>query len=159
MRIALTPVAFADKAALRRVFDAYQIAHADLTEPGRTPGAPVDYPWFDAYWTEPERIPLWIVADGERAGFALVNRHAPSGLSCDRAVAEFCILPERRRAGLGLAAAQALFARYEGVWELQVHRANAPGLAFWAKAVAAAGACDHDVLDRPDHVIHRFRRA
>ena len=160
MDVTLSPVAFADKAALWAVFEPYQIAHADLTEPGRAPGSPRAYPWFDHYWIEPERIPLWALDEQERrVGFALVNRHSPSGLGCDRAVAEFCILPEHRRAGLGLAAARALFARYEGVWELQVHRANAPALAFWARATAAAGVREHDIFDRPEGLIHRFRRS
>ncbi|WP_374574162.1 GNAT family N-acetyltransferase [Phenylobacterium sp.] len=158
MKVALAPVAFADKGVLRPLFDAYQIAYADLTEPARAKGSPCDDPWFDAYWIEPERIPLWILADGERAGFALVNRVSPSGLGCDRAVAEFCVLPEHRRAGVGLAAARALFGRYEGVWELKVHRANAPGLAFWEKAIGAEAPAYHDVLERPDEVIHRFTR-
>ena len=150
-------VALSEKVGLRRLLDPYLIAHADLVDPQRHHGDPTDYPHFDAYWTEPERRPFWIVADAEAVGFALVNRHSPSGLGCDAAIAEFCILPQWRRAGIGLAAARAVFATASGLWELQVYEATAPALAFWPRAIAAASARDVTELRMADRRIHRFR--
>lgn len=150
-------VALSEKAELRRLLDPYLIAHAAIVDPERRHGDPTNYPHFDVYWTEPERRPYWIAARGETVGFALINRHAPSGLECDAAVAEFCILPQWRRAGIGLAAARAVFATAPGLWELQVYEATAPGLAFWPRAIAAAGACDVTELRMADRRIHRFR--
>jgi predicted acetyltransferase len=150
-------VAISQKAELRRLLDPYLTAHADLVDPERHHGDPTDYPHFDAYWTEPERRPFWIVAGGQTAGFALVNRYAPSGLDCDAAVAEFCILPPWRRAGIGLAAARAVFATTPGQWELQVYEATAPALAFWPRAIAAAGARDATQVFLEHRRIHRFR--
>lgn len=150
-------VAHSEKAELRRLLDPYLTAHADLVDPERRHGDPTDYPHFDAYWTEPERRPFWIVADAEALGFALVNRYAPSGLGCDAAVAEFCILPPWRRTGIGLAAARAVFATTPGLWELQVYEATAPALAFWPRAIAEARARDVTELRMADRRIHRFR--
>lgn len=157
VEVRLAPVALSDKAELRRLLDPYLIAHADVVDPQRHHRDPTDYPHFDAYWTQPERRPFWIVADGDVAGFALVNRYSPSGLGCDAAVAEFCILPPWRRTGVGLAAARALFATTPGLWELQVYEATAPALAFWQRAITAAGARETTEISLADRRIHRFR--
>ena len=91
MSVVLAPVSLAEKTELRAVFNPYLIEHADLVDPARVHGDPTDQPYFDLYWTEPERIPLWILADGVRAGFVLLNAWSPSGLGVDRAIAEFYV--------------------------------------------------------------------
>ncbi len=74
----------------------------------------------------------------------------------EHAVAEFCVVPPRRRGGIGREAARLVFAAHPGLWELQVYRANREGLAFWPRAIAAAGARDWTPIQRDDRVIHRF---
>lgn len=150
-------VALSEKTELRRALDPYLIAHADIVDPQRRHGDPTAYPYFDAYWTEPDRRPFWIVVSGEAVGFALINRHSPSGLGCDAAVAEFCVLPPWRRAGIGLAAARAVFATTPGLWELQVYEATAPALAFWPRAIAAAGGREVTEVSLDARRVHRFR--
>jgi predicted acetyltransferase len=159
LNVALAPIPPDEKAALRAVFDVYQAEHAALAEPNRDPAAPAIYPWFDAYWTEPGRVPLWILKDGERVGFALLNRHSPSGLGCDRSIAEFCIFAPYRRYGAGRAAAHAILSGRPGLWELEVRKANAPGLAFWRSVVEAVRPAEHTLIDSPQALIHRFRAA
>jgi predicted acetyltransferase len=154
--VSLAPVPLAEKAALRAMFDPYLIAHADLADPGRIHGDPLDQPYFDLYWAEPERAPFWIVSDGERAGFALLNAWSPSGRGVDRAIAEFCVIPQRRRDGIGRAAALCAFATAPGVWELQVYRANPAGMAFWPRAIEAAAPSEWEEIAGEDRVIHRF---
>jgi predicted acetyltransferase len=153
----LLPVALAEKAALKDMLDPYLIEHADQVDPQGIQGDPRSYDYFDPYWVDPARHPYWIVADGERVGFCLVNAIAPSGQPIDHAVAEFCIAPAHRRAGLGLAAVAAVLARHPGQWELQVYRPNRQGFAFWPRALAAAGVSDWEQIAHEDRVIHRFR--
>lgn len=157
--VVLEPIAFEDRAQLRAMFDPYQIEHADLVDPERVYGDPTDYPYFDAYWVEPARRPFWIVADGVRVGFVLLNTYSPSGLGTDHAISEFTILPRRRRGGVGLAAALAAFATASGQWELQVYRANPSGFAFWPRVIQAARPVDWQVIEQDDRIIHRFRLA
>ncbi|MDX5330068.1 MAG: GNAT family N-acetyltransferase [Caulobacteraceae bacterium] len=157
--VRLSPVRLDEKAALRADLDAYLIVHADLVDPARRHGEPTHQPYYDAYWSEEGRRPFWILANGARAGFVLINRHAPSGLACDAAVAEFCVLPAFRRMGLGRAAAHRAFALAVGQWELQVHRANPVGMAFWARAIATAPVAGATEIPLEDRVIHRFRTA
>ena len=83
---------------------------------------------------EPDHLPSWLRDDtdhpliirrsGVRVGFALVNE-APSvdlmpGIGFR--LAEFFILRRYRRTGIGLRAAQALFERFPGRWQLSVSR-------------------------------------
>lgn len=156
--VQLEPVSAADKAALRVMLDAYLSAHADLVDPGHAQGDPAGYPYFDLYWTEPERRPYWILADGERAGLVMINAWSPTGRGTDNAIAEFYVAPERRRQGIGLAAAVAALQSAPGWWELQVYRANPAGMAFWRRAIAAAGASSWERIPLEDRVLHRFRR-
>ena len=141
--VRLSPVRLDEKAALRADLDAYLIAHADLVDPERRHGDPTHQPYYDAYWSEEGR---------KRAGH-------PSGRGCDAAVAEFCILPAFRRTGLGLVAAHRTFGLVSGQWELQVHRANPAGMAFWARAIATASVVEAPATPLEDRVVHRFRTA
>jgi predicted acetyltransferase len=89
------------------------------------------YQYFDAYWIEPVRWPFWIKADAEIAGFALVR-------ICDDGVydmSEFYILPEYRRAGVGINAARAILARFPGRWTLSQFKENAPAIRFWRRVL------------------------
>lgn len=61
------------------------------------------YPQLAAYWAEPERLPLLIEVDGEVVGMCLIRRRE-GGWS----IAEFSVLPARRRDGVGRAAVDAL---------------------------------------------------
>jgi predicted acetyltransferase len=153
----LAPVPAADKAALRAYLDPYLIEHADQVDPQREYGDPTDYEYFDLYWVEPQRHAYWVIDDGQRAGFVMVNEWSPSGRGTQRSIAEFYIRPELRRRGLGQAAALAALDTHAGLWELQVYRANLDGMAFWPQVIAAASAKDWEAMECDDRVIHRFR--
>ncbi|MEO7026077.1 MAG: GNAT family N-acetyltransferase [Caulobacteraceae bacterium] len=92
------------------------------------------YP-LDSYWREDGRMPLLVRVNGKLAGFALVNRWSPSGQGVDRNMAEFFIVRKHRRAGVGAAAAGAIFERYPGSWETAVTRRNIGAHAFWNKVI------------------------
>ena len=92
------------------------------------------YP-LDPYWRDTGHIPLIMRTGSALAGFALINPKAHSGSAVDHNMAEFFILRKHRRGGVGLAAAQAIFARFPGQWEAAVARRNTAALAFWRRAV------------------------
>lgn len=78
----------------------------------------VDDPDLRAYLFERDRGPL---------GFALV-----SGLTTQpQLVSEFFVLRGARRQGVGRRAAEALFARHPGTWEIPFQEANAGAARFW----------------------------
>lgn len=89
------------------------------------------YKWFDHYWRDKNRWPLWALADGARAGFALLRREETGEMD----IAEFYIRPRFRRGGIGLAFARALLARQPGPWLISEYQANTAAIAFWHKVI------------------------
>ena len=133
-------------------------AEGELEPDGRY----ADYPWLDAYWSDPTREPWLFRLKGRPVGFALVNDVAHSPTPIDRAVAEFFVVRKHRRRGVGLAAAHALFGSAWGLWEAAVVRRNVEALAFWRHAAASyPGVRDLVEEDRDDDVwdgaVLRFR--
>ena len=110
-----------DRERLRDLLTNYLFEFDGRTDP---------YPHLDAYWEEPERLPLLIEAKGEAVGLCLIRRRN-DGWS----IAEFSVVPEKRRAGVGRAAVEALAvrARSEGAayLEAKVHPDNGEALPFW----------------------------
>ena len=117
----LRPAEPGDRALLRQLLAAYLLEFDGRTEP---------YPYFDAYWSEPERLPFLIEADGEVVGLCLI-RIRDGGWD----IAEFSITPDHRRSGIGRGAAEAVAerARAAGAAHLQakVHPDNREALGFW----------------------------
>jgi len=104
-----------------------------------------DYP-LDAYWTQPNWSAFLIHCDDALAGFALINDQGHSGQAVDRSVAEFCVLRKYRGQGVGRIAAEALFSRHPGFWEVAVVRKNLPAAAFWRRTIQRA-ALARDVVE------------
>jgi predicted acetyltransferase len=88
------------------------------------------YPQLDAYWEQPDRLPLLIEADGDIVGACLIRRR-DGGWS----IAEFLVVPGSRRAGVGRATVEelALRARSEDAayLEAKVHPDNRQAVPFW----------------------------
>ncbi len=107
-----------------------------------------DYP-LDAWWSEPDHVPLLLRIEGRLVGFALLNAASHSGRPVDRNMAEFWIARKYRRGGVGTEAARAIFGLYPGVWEAAVARRNRDALPFWRSAI---GGCPsvHEV-EETDH--------
>jgi GNAT superfamily N-acetyltransferase len=93
-------------------------------------GRTESYPYLDAYWEEPERLPLLIETDGDLVGLCLIRRRG-DGWS----IAEFSVIPSQRGRGIGGGAVEALAARAgsEGAafLEAKVHPDNHEALPFW----------------------------
>jgi len=99
-----------------------------------------DYRYLDSYWRAPERLPLFVLAEGVIAGFALVR-----AIAGDWNIAEFSIRPELRRKGVGRAAIAALadLARLSesDFLRTQVESWNSGASRFW-------GACGFEPIGR-----------
>jgi predicted acetyltransferase len=133
------------------------LERGELSEAGLFP----DYPYLDAYWSEPDRTPYLIRAGGHIAGFVLINAWSHSGLPLDHAVAEFFVVRKHRRGGVGRAAAAAAMRPRPGQWELAVARRNTAALPFWQAVAAEVASGPVEAIDRDDPLwngpILRFR--
>jgi len=92
-----------------------------------------DYPWFDAYFSEPQREAYFIRESGTQKlmGFAMVREHEDGRHS----VAEFLVIPKFRRQGVGSRAAGACFALHDGLWEVKPAYGSESAKRFWQSVI------------------------
>jgi predicted acetyltransferase len=111
-------------------------ARGELDSEGRFAAYPLDDYWSRLNWSA-----ALIRCRGNLAGFALINDETHSGLTAQCNMAEFFIVRKYRGNGVGRAAAEILFSRHTGSWEVAVARRNTRALAFWRKIIgSSAGA-------------------
>jgi predicted acetyltransferase len=136
--VELRPAEAGDRDTLRQLLADYLFEFDGQTAP---------YPYFDAYWSEPARLPFLIDESGEPVGLCLV-RVRDGGWS----IAEFYVVPSRRLGGVGRAAIDAVagLARSAGAAHLEakVHPDNQKALPFWLSV-------GFEVIDSPGVVITR----
>jgi ribosomal protein S18 acetylase RimI-like enzyme len=127
-----------DRELLRKLLADYLYEFDGRTEP---------YPYVDAYWEEPERLPFLIERDGEVAGFCLIRI-----LDDCWHIAEFSVTPENRRGGIGRDSVADLAekARAAGATTLEakVRPDNEGALPFWL----AAG---FEIVSGPEPIVTR----
>jgi predicted acetyltransferase len=128
-----------ERPLIERLLDSYLrelSAHRDTSAGARDA---VGYRHLPYYWLEADRFPFTLRSNGQVAGFALLRRVARAGTPVMH-LAEFYVSPAFRRRGIGRTAVTALWDRYPGPWELQVHVGNAPARAFWRGCIEAHAA-------------------
>ena len=89
------------------------------------------------YWRESNRFPFLVRANGDLAGFVLVQQGSQvSGAGEIWDVAEFFVLRGYRRHGVGLRVARDVWSMFPGSWEVRVRDKNPAARAFWQRAVS-----------------------
>ena len=135
MRVTVEPVAFGDKAVLRRLMQLYLHDMSEFTGDDVDAHGEFPYRYFDQYWAPDageERYPLFIRTDGSLAGFALVRRAGD-----EWQMAEFFVMRRFRRSGIGGEAAVMVFRRFAGPWFVHQLERNLPAQAFWPRVIGA----------------------
>ncbi len=89
------------------------------------------YRWFDAYFSEPDRVALLILEGDIPVGFALLNAHSCIGEAPDHAMAEFTVLPAYRGRGIATQAVQCIMAQFPGRWEIKYSVKNTAARRLW----------------------------
>lgn len=137
MSIIIRPATLADKQAIAAMLQDYLRELSQYFAPDQPKADHYDYPYLDDYWMEPgERFPFLISAEGETAGFAFVNCYSRLGQDNTWSMAEFYVLPDFRRAGVGVRAAEEIFRLFPGGWEVAVLASNDPAHTFWPHVMA-----------------------
>ena len=86
---------------------------------------------LSSYWG-PDGMAFVIRADGELAGFALVDQRHDRGTSEPHYwMGEFFVLRKFRRQGIGREAASTILDLLPGAWEIAQVPKNRPAIAFW----------------------------
>jgi predicted acetyltransferase len=96
------------------------------------------YPWLPLYWSEPKRRFPFLIREGSWVvGFALATRGSPASDDTDVFdVAEFFVIRQHRRSGVGRRAAILLWERLPGRWIVRASQGNPGAVPFWAAVVS-----------------------
>lgn len=126
MNIQLTKVQFQEKSILRKLLSEY-LLEMNLED---------DYPYFDTYWIDKNRIPLLIQLNHQNIGFVLINDFIlDHDFKADKSIAEFYVKPDFRRKGIGKKVAFQLFKTYKGKWEIRQQFNNQKAQLFWTTII------------------------
>ena len=91
-------------------------------------GKPI-YKWFDCYWEEKERYPIYLVIDGGVPGIAMIRE-------LDKMLydfAEFYVLPEYRKDGNAIWFASEIANLFDGQFVFSTRFTNPRAIRFWGK--------------------------
>jgi predicted acetyltransferase len=132
MDFALVEATPSERPVLRRLMELYCYDFSQFTGADVNVHGEYEYRWVDHYFTDPDRLPFLITADGHWAGFALVR----TGDVID--MAEFFVMRKYRRTGVGSFAAVQLFARFRGVWTVRQIHSNTGATTFWRGVIPYA---------------------
>lgn len=136
MEVCLTPVSLPERKTLYRLlqYSLYEESAHDGNEIGKD--GLFAYPWFDAYFTEADREAYLIRSrdGGKLLGFAMVNTYLKRAAS-GHSIAEFMVLPQYRRQGVGHSAALACFEKHPGTWEVSPSFGSESAFCFWERTI------------------------
>jgi predicted acetyltransferase len=129
-----------ERALIRNLYPLYLHDLTEFTEFYDVDERGIFFPDYLPDWLDrvgPTTHPLIVRAGGKPAGFALVAQapfpHMTRGR--DYRMCEFFVLKRYRRRGVGRRAAQAIFARFPGLWEVSELPLNTGAIAFWRRTI------------------------
>ena len=136
MRIAVRQAAASEKCILQRLLELNAHDWSEFDRADVDAHGVFGYPYLEAYWEEPGRYPFLIQARERYAGFVLVNRQCIVMKERDaKSIAEFFVLRKYRRQGVGRIAAERIFDRFPGYWEVIQHQNNLHSILFWESVI------------------------
>ena len=101
------------------------------------------YKYFEAYFTEDDRMAYLIYFNRTPAGFALVNPYSYLDADTDHVLAEFCIMPEFRQKSIGIRAAQHILDLHPGRWQIKYSENNPAAKRLWNRLAAQYHSARH----------------
>ena len=146
MTVCVLPAEEGRKETVRNLLEKYLYEFSQYTGEAPDENGLFGYRYLDSYWTDKDRHPYLLYADGKLAGFALVNTHCATERKIDFSMAEFFVLSAYRQKNVGLTAAVELFSRHRGRWQIKCHPKNRTSLIFWRKAVTAWAGENYEFL-------------
>lgn len=134
--VALVPVSREQAETLSNLLQLYAHDFSEIVPLQLQANGRFDLALGPQWWNGDDHFPFLIRVGEQLSGFALVRRG--SRINGDAAVidvAEFFVIRGARGRGVGMRAAQTLFGKFAGTWEVRVRRANPGALQFWLRAV------------------------
>jgi len=134
MNIEIHEVPLEGKPVLKELMDQYLAELVPYSEDVLDIHDPLEYRYFDLYWSEPNRLPLFVLVDGRLAGFALIRTQVENhiaGGEVRNSIAEFFIIPSFRLQRIGETIATQIFNTYPGKWMIAQLAEHNGAQMFW----------------------------
>lgn len=103
-------------------------------------GAPI-YRWFDCYWVDKDRFPIYFMFEEKIAGFAMIREMGDMVYD----FAEFYVKPEYRSGGNAIWFAREITNLFDGEFVFSTRFTNPRAIKFWGKFADSFGS--HMVVD------------
>lgn len=147
MQFEMVSVKEEEKEILRNLLEKYNYEFSQFDGEDVNALGLYGYSHLDNYWTEKGRWAFFLKADGKLAGFAMVIDYPEAG-ETDYNMAEFFVMYKYRRCGLGTWAANQLFQKFPGTWQLKRHPKNLPSVYFWNRVIGEAAGGNYRLESR-----------
>jgi len=148
MNIKLKQVLLDDREILKNLLEKYEYEFSQYDNKDVNKLGLYGYQYLDYYWTEENRWAYFIEADGELAGFVMVNDYPEvADRKTDFVIAEFFIMYKYRRYGVGKQAFYKVLDLHKGTWQLMRHPKNMPSVHFWNKVIDEYTKGDYELIE------------
>ncbi len=135
MIITIEPVKKEEKEILKNLLEKYDYEFSQYDNRDVNNLGLYGYDYLDNYWTEENRYPYFIKADGKLTGFVMVNDYPEIKIDTDYSISEFFVMYKYRRCGIGKYAVRYILDTYKGKWQLTYHPKNKISQEFWNKTI------------------------
>lgn len=91
-------------------------------------GVPI-YNWFECYWEDKERYPIYLIIENQVAGMAMIRELG----TLEYDIAEFYVQPNYRKDGNAMWFATEITNLFEGKFTISARHTNERAIKFWSK--------------------------
>ncbi len=157
MNITIEPILVEQKTVFIQMMELYKYDFSEYSNDDINEYGYFGYPHIDDYWNEEGRFPYFIRVDGKLAGLVLVRSCCEyNNLLQPHNIAEFFIMKKYRKKGVGKYAAQKIFDRFPGGWEISVWSNNSAAQCFWKSVVNEYAEGNYKTFTSPENEIVGF---
>ena len=136
MDIIIEPVAKEEKEILKNLLEKYMYEFSQYNNLDVNNLGLYGYSYLDNYWTEENRFPFFIRANGKLAGFVMVNDYPEVKMDTNYTMSEFFVMYKYRRCGIGKYTMKYILDKFKGKWQLRYHPKNEISQKFWIKTIS-----------------------
>jgi len=147
MDIIIEPVAKEEKEILRNLLEKYMYEFSQYNNLDVNSLGLYGYSYLDNYWTEKNRFPFFIRANGKLAGFVMVNDYPEVKMDTNYTMSEFFVMYKYRRCGIGKYAVKYILDKFKGKWQLRYHPKNEISQKFWIKTISEYTKGKYEVME------------
>ena len=137
MQVVLRKVDLEDREVLANLLEKYSYEFSQYNKNDVNKLGLYGYQYLDCYfWEGEKRWAYFIEADGNLAGFVMINDYPEvEDRKTDFVVSEFFVLYKYRRMGIGKKALFMALDLHQGTWHLKRHPDNESSVHFWNVAI------------------------